>query len=83
MQNAENIMHAIPVMTKSKIIPLQRQRRKKNIRFSAEAVRGSSPAGNTSKAAALTAMPILILGAAYMKIFILPVGNRAHSNKKE
>ena len=75
-------MHAIPVMTKLKIIPLQRQHRKNNIRFSAEAVRGSSPAGNTSKAAALTAMPVIIHGAAYMKIFILPVGNRKNYGER-
>ena len=75
-------MHAIPAMTKLKIIPLQQQHRKKSIRFSVETVGGSLPARNISKAAALTAMPVLIHGAVYMRIFIFPVGNRKNYGER-
>ena len=69
-------------MMKWKIIPLRQLRRKNNIRSSAEAVNENLHAGNISRAAALTAMPVLIHGAVYMRIFIFPVGNRRNYGER-
>ena len=69
-------------MMKWKIIPLRQLRRKNNIRSSAEAVNENLHAGNINRAAALTAMPVLIHGAVYMRIFIFPVGNRRNYGER-